>query len=108
MRWKCLVVAAAAVAISTRIAPAQEPSATHGVRNVILMIGDGMGPQQVNLLALFARYAANSTYPDRTAAIERLINAGYSGIVRTEPHGAMVVDSAAAATQLATGHYAGS
>jgi hypothetical protein len=98
-----------AVAIAFTLAaraPAAEPSP--GIRNIILMIGDGMGPQEVNLLMLYARYAASSQVPDRTAAIERLYNAGDIGVVRTEPHGAMVVDSAAAATQLATGQYAGS
>ncbi|MCA9237811.1 MAG: alkaline phosphatase [Planctomycetales bacterium] len=79
-----------------------------GVKNVILMIGDGMGPQQVGLLALYARHAPSSTVPDRTAALEQLINEGGVGVVFNEPHGALVVDSAAAATQLATGQYAGS
>jgi alkaline phosphatase len=105
---------ALAVAWATCLLPAvacAQPTAAPaagGVRNVILLIGDGMGPQQVNLLMLYARYARGSKYPDRTAAIEHLMNDGEVGVVRTEPHGAMVVDSAAAATQLATGHYAGS
>jgi alkaline phosphatase len=98
-----------AVAGSSDFAAAQPaPPPQRGVRNVILMIGDGMGPQQVNLLLLYARYAPSSPYPDRVAALERLFNAGSVGVVRTEPHGAMVVDSAAAATQLATGQLAGS
>jgi alkaline phosphatase len=98
-----------ACAVPSPVSLAQEPAPPpKGVRNVILMIGDGMGPQQVNLLALFARYAPSSPYSDRTAAIERLYNEGVVGIVRTEPYGAMVVDSAAASTQLATGQYAGS
>ncbi len=88
--------------------PAQAATPPASVRNVILMIGDGMGPQQVNLLMLYARYAKTSTVPDRVAAIEQLINSGGVGVVRTEPHGVMVVDSAAAATQLATGESAGS
>lgn len=78
------------------------------VRNVILMIGDGMGPQEVGLLTLYARYAPHSTYADRVAAIERLYNAGVVGLVRPEPNGMLVVDSAAAATQLASGQLAGS
>jgi alkaline phosphatase len=72
------------------------------------MIGDGMGPQQVGLLALYARYAPHSVVPDRTAAIERLFNEGVLGVMRTECHGAMVVDSAASATQLSNGQFAGS
>lgn len=103
--FRPILAVALAIALAAS-APAAE--LTPGVRNIILMIGDGMGPQEVNLLMLYARYAATSQVPDRTAAIERLYNAGDVGVVRTEPHGAMVVDSAAAATQLATGQYAGS
>jgi len=87
-------------------APPAQP--VPSVRNVILMIGDGMGPQQVNLLTLYARYAQRSAVPDRTAAIERMYNEGVLGVMRTECHGAMVVDSAASATQLSTGKLAGS
>jgi alkaline phosphatase len=79
-----------------------------GIRNIVLMIGDGMGPQEVGLLTHYAKLAASSKVPDRTTAIERVLNEGTVAIVRNEPHGVLVVDSAAAATQLATGQYAGS
>ena len=72
------------------------------------MIGDGMGPQEVGLLTLYARYAPHSVVPGRVAAIERLYNNGVVGIVHGEPSGALVVDSAAASTQLASGSIAGS
>lgn len=78
------------------------------VRNVILIIGDGMGPQQLGLLFAYARHAPGSKVPDRVAAMEQMASEGEVGIVRTNPHGAIVVDSAAAATQLATGKWAGS
>jgi alkaline phosphatase len=77
-------------------------------RNVILFIGDGMGPQQLGLLFAYARYAPGSQVPKRVAAIEQMASDGELGMVRTEPHGVIVVDSAAAATQLATGKWAGS
>lgn len=79
-----------------------------GIKNVILMIGDGMGPQQVSLLTLYARHAPSSNVPNRMAAIEQVMNDGGVGVMFTEPHGALVVDSAASATQIATGQYAGS
>ncbi len=79
-----------------------------GVRNVILVIGDGMGPQQLGLLTAYAHLAPGSTIPNRTTAIERMIERGTIALMRTEPNGALVVDSAAAATQLATGQPAGS
>ncbi len=74
-------------------------------KNVILMIGDGMGPQQLELLFAYTNYSKQS---QQASAIEELADCGEVGIVRTEPHGAIVVDSAAAATQLATGAWAGS
>ena len=72
------------------------------------MIGDGMGPQQMGLLFAYARHAPGSKVPKRIAAMEQMAIDGELGMVRTEPYGAIVVDSAAAATQLATGKYAGS
>jgi alkaline phosphatase len=77
-------------------------------KNVILIIGDGMGPQQMGLLFAYARHAPGSKVPKRIAAMEQMAQEGELGMVRTDPHGALVVDSAAAATQLATGKYAGS
>src|SRR5687768_11495215 len=52
-----------------------------GIRNVIIMIGDGMGPQEVGLLTQYAKLAANSTVPDRTTAIEHVLNEGVVSIV---------------------------
>ncbi|MCA9258276.1 MAG: alkaline phosphatase [Planctomycetales bacterium] len=75
---------------------------------MILILGDGMGPPQVGLLSMYARHAVHSETPDRTAAIELLMNLGGVGLMRTNPSGALVTDSAASATQLATGKAAGS
>jgi alkaline phosphatase len=76
------------------------------VKNVIMMIGDGMGPQQVGLLQEFA---ANSTqgknvlYKDKISAIENFADNGRVALSSTGPYGSIVVDSACSATQLATG-----
>lgn len=88
--------------------PAKPAAKPAGIRNVIIMIGDGMGPQQIGLLTQYARHAKGSTVPNRTAAIETLLNEGTVAIVNNQPHGALVADSAAAASQLATGQLAGS
>jgi alkaline phosphatase len=93
---------------ATRNSAAAKEQPPAGVRNIILLLGDGMGPQEVGFLTLYAKLAASATVPNRTTAIEHILNEGVVSIVRTEPHGVLVVDSAAAATQLATGHYAGS
>src|SRR5690606_17454674 len=42
-------------------APAKPAAKPAGIRNVIIMIGDGMGPQQVGLLTQYAKYAKGST-----------------------------------------------
>jgi alkaline phosphatase len=76
-------------------------------KNVIMIIGDGMGPQQVGLLLSYARQAPHSVIADRTTAFDRMLEQGRLGISLTHPDNALVTDSAASATQLATGHMAG-
>jgi alkaline phosphatase len=73
------------------------------VRNVILLIGDGMGPGQIGLLETWARLAPSSTYGGEMTAIAQLAARGAAGVSLTHPHGNLVVDSACSATQLATG-----
>lgn len=75
------------------------------IKNVIVMIGDGMGPQQVGLLDSYIRYAPNPVLS--SSAFERLSKEGVVGIARTEAHGVLVVDSAASATQFASGKMSG-
>jgi len=73
------------------------------VRNLILMIGDGMGPQEIGLALTYARYATRPAIKDRTLALERMMNDGVTGIALTSPEGFLVTDSAASGTQIATG-----
>ena len=77
------------------------------VKNLILLIGDGMGPQQMGLLTSYAHQAPHSVYRDRHTALEQAMDRGSLGLVRTAPPGVLVTDSAAAATQLASGVAAG-
>ncbi|WP_281648636.1 alkaline phosphatase [Parendozoicomonas sp. Alg238-R29] len=72
-------------------------------RNIILMVGDGMGPQQLSMLESYAELAPNSIYKGKDTAMTRLANAGTMGLSMTYPDGSMVVDSASSASQLATG-----
>ena len=76
-------------------------------RNIILMIGDGMGPQHI---AFAAAYRA--TNPDETGRSQlrmlELASLGESGMTLIRPQGALVIDSAASASQLATGRVIGS
>ncbi len=72
------------------------------VRNLILLIGDGMGPQQIGLALTYARYAAKPAVKDRELSIERIMRDGTTGLALTSPEGFLVTDSAASGTQIAT------
>lgn len=90
---------------SAPAAPAE--SAGKPIRNVILMIGDGMGPQQVGLLQDYAAHSSASKpgglYFNRKTAIEGFADNGVFAQSSTGPYNSLVVDSACSATQLATG-----
>ncbi|MDR4504697.1 MAG: alkaline phosphatase [Candidatus Scalindua sp.] len=75
----------------------------NSVKNVILMIGDGMGPQQVGLAVIYAEHAPNSQIKNRKLNIEKVMDAGETGVVMVGPYGKIVVDSACSTTQFATG-----
>lgn len=84
------------------------PAATQAeVKNLILMIGDGMGAQQVGLLEEYARRSpANAAQVSQVTGLQKLAENGALGLSMTAPMGAnagLVVDSACSATQLATG-----
>ncbi|MGK0446220.1 MAG: alkaline phosphatase, partial [Bermanella sp.] len=75
------------------------------VKNVILMIGDGMGAQQVGLLEEYARRAPNSVLATTTTGLQQFADNGRLGLSMNAPMGAnpsLVVDSACSASQLAT------
>lgn len=77
------------------------------IKNVIMIIGDGMGPQQVGLLLSYARQAPHSVIANRATALDRMLEQGRLGISLPYTAGTLVTDSAASATQLATGKFAG-
>ncbi|MDN3609566.1 alkaline phosphatase [Vibrio ostreicida] len=78
------------------------------INNVILMIGDGMGPQQVGLLETYANNAPHSVYQGHSTALFKIAQEGVIGSSLTHPEDAIVVDSACSATMLSTGVYTGS
>lgn len=77
------------------------------VKNVIMIIGDGMGPQQVGLLLSYARQAPHGVIANRATALDRMMDQGRLGISMTYTANTLVTDSASSATQLATGKFAG-
>lgn len=82
-----------------------EVHAEQGPRNVILVIGDGMGPSQIGLLSLYERYRGKASGVTH-GIFEQLLRDGTLGLVQPKPPGALVVDSACAATELASGEEA--
>lgn len=87
--------------VPTETAPVGKP------KNIILIIGDGMGPQQVGLLLSYARQAPHGVLADHKTALDRMMAQGRLGISMTYTANSLVTDSAASATQLATGKAAG-
>jgi alkaline phosphatase len=74
------------------------PAQGAGAKNVILLIGDGMGPQAVGLAIYYNRFMNG---PEKPLNMERLMSAGNSGYCLTYQYGTVVMDSASAATALA-------
>ncbi len=100
--------AASALFGGVLLASVAAPASAAEVKNVILMIGDGMGPQQVGLLETYANQAPDSIYGGESTAFYQLAKEGVVGFSLTHPEDAVVVDSACSATQLATGIFSGS
>ncbi len=70
------------------------------VKNVILMIGDGMGVQQVGQAVMYRQLRKAG---DPELAMEKMMKGQPSGLTRTTSYGDIVTDSAAAATAIACG-----
>lgn len=71
-----------------------------GPKNIILMIGDGMGPQAVGLMIYYNKFSGRE---GRRLNIERLMAMGNTGYCLTYQYETVVTDSASAATALACG-----
>ncbi len=91
----------------------QKQVATSGAvkkpKNVIMIVGDGMGPEQVGLLLTYAKQAPNSVIVEGQTAFDKIMAQGGSmGLSMTHAKDVLVVDSAASGSQLATGQFSGS
>ncbi len=77
------------------------------VKNVIYLIGDGMGPQALGLLNSYVKYAPHSIYKSRgrVSALEKAMTEGTVGLAYCEGKDTLVPDSAVSGTQMATGHW---
>lgn len=74
-------------------------------KNVILIIGDGMGPEAMGLLIQYARYAPGSIYPDRKSNLEKFAAVSTMGMMLTNTEDSIVTDSACSATQFSSGAF---
>ncbi|RTZ21774.1 alkaline phosphatase [Vibrio penaeicida] len=101
-RLSLMSLAAAAIGLSANMAFAESKT-----KNIILVIGDGMGPQQVGLLQTYSDLAPKSVLKGKGTVFERMIKGGQMNMSMTHPDKAIVVDSAASASQLATGQMSG-
>ena len=72
-------------------------------KNVILVIADGAGPNIMAYLMEYARLAPNSPYKNKKSNLENMFDGGKTGIMFNYTDKTIVTDSAAAATQFATG-----
>ena len=67
-------------------------------RNIILMIGDGMGPAQIHAMWLYS-----TRYLGRNFAMTEIMNQGKTGYMYNDSLDSSVPESVGAATQMATG-----
>lgn len=72
------------------------------IKNVIYLIGDGMGPQQVGLLQTYIRFSKTSKL--KQSGFESFLKEkSYFTLSTHNPYKYLVIDSAASATHLSTG-----
>jgi alkaline phosphatase len=95
-----IVLLVISVLLLSACSPDTEQQPT-GARNVILFIGDGFGATQMSLGIQYARLVEQ-----RELNIDSLMQDGNTGYSLALPFDNIVIDSAAAATQMATGQLA--
>lgn len=100
MRSKNVIFVCLCFLMSCQAHQADVSPANTGPKNVILMIGDGMGPAQLSMAIDYRRVMQPDAEP---LAFEKLFANNHSGRVRTHAEGTVLTDSAAAATAMACG-----
>jgi len=114
MKYKNIIIITALMLLLPVFAGSQQkatPAIASEVnpRNVIMIIGDGMGPEQVGLLLTYARQAPHGVIKDKITCFDRIMQKdGSLGLSLTNAHNVLVTDSAASGSQLATGQPSGS
>ncbi|MBP9673618.1 MAG: alkaline phosphatase [Bacteriovoracaceae bacterium] len=80
-------------------------SKSKNIKNVILLIGDGMGPQEISLAQTYLKYAPHSPFKRKDLYMVSEAKRGHLVLSFTNPYEVLVVDSASSATQLSTGKF---
>lgn len=80
--------------------PAAPPAEAHAPRNIIILFADGAAPVQWD----FGRRSSELLRRESFASTDIVFRDGTLGLLSTQPHGAYVTDSAAAASAMSTGH----
>src|SRR5262249_55468664 len=76
------------------------PAPTSNVKNVILLIGSGMGPQQVGEIVQYRRLRKSG---EEKLALEKLMDQQMMGLVATNSYLDLVADTSAANSSIACG-----
>jgi alkaline phosphatase len=86
----------------------QAPADAGTIKNLVLIIGDGMGPSQIGLLEAYARQAPGSVIDGRKTAFTRILaEGGVLGMSMTHTANVLNTESASSATQLSLGRPSG-
>jgi alkaline phosphatase len=80
--------------------PASTGAAPQQPKNIIIMFADGAAPQQWD----FGKHSSNVLRREPFATTDIVFREGTLGLLSTQPHGAYVTDSAAAASAMSTGY----
>ncbi len=72
-------------------------------KNLIWVIGDGMGPEAMGFFMQGVRYGGLKEYPKGVSNLEKLMNGAEWGLFFNNTYDTVVTDSAASATQMASG-----
>ena len=95
-----LVLVGVLIGLGCQVPPEESPSS---VKNVIWLVGDGLGPEILGFWMQGVRYGKLSGYPTGLSHTEKLMNQAVWGMFFNNTYDTLVTDSAAAATQMATG-----
>ena len=105
MKRKAILLFAAVVAFYLPGAWAAEGQAGSApkAKNVIWIIGDGMGPGAMGMFMQGVRLTSLPQYPAKQSTLEQFINASVTGVYFNHTYDTIVTDSAGSATQMSSG-----